>query len=91
MSIQDLKEIIEDWYILKKKLKDIEKKIDSNRNIIIDYMERNSIDKVITDNYIVKKKNMDREYITRKDLPSDLWNRYSRKMNYSIYKINIRK
>jgi hypothetical protein len=91
MSNQELKDIIEDWYILKKKLKDIEKKIDSNRNIIIDYMERNSIDKVITDNYIVKKKNMDREYIAKKDLPSDLWNKYSRKMNYNIYKININK
>ena len=91
MSNQDLKDIIEDWYILKKKLKDIEKKIDSNREIIIDYMERNSIDKVITDNYIIKKKNMEREYIAKKDLPSDVWNRYSRKMNYSSYKINLRK
>ena len=76
---------------IKKKLKDIEKKIDSNREIIIDYMERNSIDKVITDNYIIKKKNMEREYIAKKDLPSDVWNRYSRKMNYSSYKINLRK
>lgn len=91
MSNSDIKMLIEEWYYFKKKVKDIESKLDECKESVITYMERNDIDTLKTDDYIVKKYEMERENITKKDLPSDLWEKYSRKTTTKMYKINLRK
>jgi hypothetical protein len=91
MDVQDLKETIEDWYQLKRRLNDLEKRIDQNRDKIIKYMDENNVDTVLTEDLIVKRIDTERESISKKDIPADLWSKYSKKTKSHMYRIQTRK
>lgn len=91
ISNEELKDIIEDWYHLKKKVSDMEKKIDLCREKIIDYMNDKDIDTLLSGDLYVKKSILDRETISRKDLPNDLWIKYCKKNKTFMYKVGKRR
>ena len=79
MNNQELKDIIEDWYQLKKRVSELEKRIDINR------------DTVLAGELCVKKSILERESITRKDVPSEIWHKYANKSKSYMYKVGKRK
>lgn len=91
ISNQELKDIIEDWYQLKKRVSELEKRIELNRDQIIEYMNTNDIDTVLSGDLCVKKTVLERETITKKDIPSELWVKYARKNKSYMYKVGKRK
>ena len=91
MSQSSISEQIDEWFHYKRKVKEFEMKLEEVKKDVITYMERNNIDVLRTEHLIVKKSELEREVITKKDIPSELWEKYSRKSKSKMYKISKRK
>ena len=51
-------------------------------------MNQTEKDVLITDSYCLKKTDITRSTISKADVPSDIWNRYSKKTSYSSFHLN---
>ena len=54
-------------------------------------MEENDLDTIRTDDYVVTKKSMSRNFLTKKDMPEEVWQKYSRNKVFDSYYIKLRK
>ncbi len=86
----DIKEKVSEWYKMKEQSAFFDKRANKLRNEIIEYMNEINIDSIMTSDYIVKKKEMSRESVTKKDLPQDVWDKYCKKLNYETLTIKER-
>jgi hypothetical protein len=91
ISNQELRDTIEDWYQLKKRVSELEKRIDDCREKVIEYMNSNDIDTVLAGDLCVKKSSLERDVMTKKDVPVDVWEKYSKKNKSWMYKVGKRK
>lgn len=88
--MDDIKDRVNEWYKMKEQAAFFEKKANKLRNEILDYMNEIKIDSILTTDYIVKKKEMSRESVAKKDLPEDVWNQYCKKLSYETLTIKER-
>lgn len=88
--MDNIKEKVNEWYKMKEQAAFFEKKANKLRNEIMDYMNEIKIDSILTPDYVVKKKEMGRESITKKDLPEDVWSKYCRRLTYETLTIKER-
>lgn len=88
--MDQIKEKVSEWYKMKEQASFFEKKADKLRSDIMDYMKEINIDSILTTDYIVKKKEMSRESVTKKDLPEDIWKKYCKQLNYETLTIKER-
>ena len=91
ISNQELKDTIDDWYQLKKRVSELEKRIDDCREKVIQYMNSNDLDTVLAGDLCVKKTSLERDVMTKKDVPVDVWEKYSKKNKSWMYKVGKRK
>ena len=85
--MEGIKDRVTEWYKMKEQASFFEKKADKLRNEILEYMNEIKIDSILTTDYIVKKKEMTRESVTKKDLPEDIWKKYCKQLNYETLTI----
>lgn len=88
--MDQIKEKVSEWYKMKEQAAFFEKKADKLRSDVMDYMKDINIDSIVTTDYIVKKKEMSRESVTKKDLPEDIWKKYCKQLNYETLTIKER-
>lgn len=86
----DIKEKVSEWFKMKEQAAFFDKRANKLRNEIIEYMNEINIDSIMTSDYVVKKKEMSRESVTKKDLPQDVWDKYCKKLNYETLTIKER-
>lgn len=82
-----IKKYIEEWSKLKNSIASQEKEMEKYKSKVIDYMNKNEIQSLVADNFIVKSTKCKRETISKADLPLDIWEKYSKSSSYYIYKI----
>ena len=51
-------------------------------------MNKENTDVIKSDKYILQRKEMNRTIIGKKDLPEDIWNRYSKELFYNAFYIS---
>lgn len=88
--MDQIKEKVSEWYKMKEQAAFFDKKADKLRNDIMSYMKDINIDSIVTTDYIVKKKELSRESVTKKDLPEDVWKQYCKRLNYETLTIKER-
>ena len=80
---------------IKNKLAELEKRYEKYRKIIEQHMVENQISKINhtidNDHYSIKKTASSRQSISKKDLPSDIWNKYCKSTSYHIITITKNK
>jgi len=91
MDTTEVKDLVKKWYESKRKAADYEKIAEKTKDIIVSYMEENELDTIRTDDYVVTKKSMSRNFLTKKDMPEEVWQKYSRNKVYDSYYIKLRK
>lgn len=87
MDQHKLQDAIYKWHQLKQELDEVEAKLESYKEIVKNYMMDNKLETVITDDLIVKKYKCERESVSKKDLPLEIWNKYSKQTHYDTYKL----
>ena len=80
---KDFNSLVRDWIKYKEELSRLEEKVSQNRTRIEEYMKKKGISTCQVDEYKVSCRNMSRSMINKNDIPSDLWNKYSHKCEYT--------
>jgi len=91
----DINNLLDKWYEAKQEISSLEKKIEKYKMYIEDIMNKRNIDVLSSDKITVQRKEQNRTTISKKDLPSDIWDRYCKELFYNVFyiskKSNIRK
>lgn len=89
-SSSDLNKVIEKWEEAKNNLKIIEEKIDKYKAYINKKMNEKGTDSIDTENYNVSRQRASRTYMSKDRVPTELWNKYSVKTSYDIFRVKKR-
>ena len=82
---------LEKWYEAKEKIAILEKKIERYKHIIQKEMKQQGTNKLSEHGYTVARRNMSRTYLSKDNVPSDIWNKYAIKTNSNAYYITKNK
>ena len=85
---EDIENLLNKWYNSKQELSQLEKKIEKYKMLAENLMNKENTDVIKSDKYILQRKEMNRTIIGKKDLPEDIWNRYSKELFYNAFYIS---
>ena len=89
--MSDIESTISKFIETKNKLEDLQKRHERYRKIIEEHMISEGVveltQKVDSDSYQIKKTLMTRETISKKELPKEVWDRYSKASSFSIIRV----
>lgn len=80
--MSDLETILSKWSDAKKKLETLEHRINKYKLRITKEMNSKDTDKISTSNYTVTRRRNTRTYVTRENLPEDIWKKYSTRCSF---------
>lgn len=89
--MSDLERILSKWDDAKKKLENIEQEISTYKLKVTKEMNSKDTDKISTDNYTVIRRRNTRAYVTKDNLPEDIWKKYSTRCSYDAFYISRNK
>jgi hypothetical protein len=87
----DILDILQDWYESKKQLDALEKKIQKYKTSIAKEMNNRDVDQITESGFIVKRRRNTRSYITKGNVPEEIWNRYSSKSSFDAFFLSKKK
>lgn len=83
-----IRKSMERWYTLKNQINDLENQLEDAKNDVIEIMNSNNVNILVSDEYVVKRSKILNERLNKKDVPEDVWKTYVKKSEYWTYKIN---
>jgi hypothetical protein len=83
--MDNLQNTLNKWNEAKKNLEIIEEKIKKYKNIVAKEMNTRETDKLSIGNYTVTRRRNTRAYITKENIPDDIWQKYSTKCSYDAF------
>jgi hypothetical protein len=87
----DLNVILEKWNDAKKNKSFYEKECDKYKESIERYMKKKEKENIIGLNFTVDKRYVTRTQISKQIVPEDVWNKYSKKYTYTVYRLKKKK
>ena len=88
MNETNVDNLLEKWYEAKQQINDLESKIDKYKRIAENIMEHKNVESLMNDKFLLQKKDINKTTISKKDLPIDIWNKYSKENFYSAFYIS---
>lgn len=85
MSTKDIDELLERWNETKDKITELEKKCEKYKAYCEKLMKRMNVDILSGSKFYVSKVNVTRSTMSKKDVPDEIWNKYSNKCSYPSY------
>jgi len=83
-----IKDYINAWYACKNKISELNKQCENAKNHVENYMITNNKNKLEYKGIIIKRRKGKRKVIIKKNIPIDIWNRYSNDIEYEIFTIS---
>ena len=84
-----MEEILAKYYTAKEKIKDLQELLDNYKEIIEEYLDDNTKDKLTTSGFNVERKTMTTQRLSKKNCPSDIWDEYSK--TYQTTSLHVKK
>lgn len=91
MSESNIDEILNKWYKAKEEILILEKDCEKYKSIIINNMDSKGEDEIIGKNYYVKRNIICKKTISKNNIPSNIWDLYSKSSVYPLFQIKKRK
>lgn len=85
VSDDQLDELLREWSKIKKTIVEYEEKEAKCKKLIAKLMDEEDSDSLFSDSYIVKRRIQKRKTITQKDLPSEVWDKYARQIQFPVF------
>lgn len=85
ISDEKLDELMKEWSKVKRQISDLETREKSIKEFISDIMKDEGITFLNTDNYQVTKRLQKRSTVSQKDLPEEIWKKYSKTSEFPVY------
>lgn len=83
--------MLHDWNTTKQQLEILEEKIQKYKTIIAKEMNKRDIDEIHEGDYIVKRRRNTKTYISKENVPEELWKRYSTKSSFDAFYLSKEK
>lgn len=87
----NLNETLEAWYDAKKKITQLTKDIEKYRNLVLYEMTKHGSNKVENKSFIATKRKGKKSYVSKDNMPVDLWKKYSINIEYDCLSIKRKK
>lgn len=84
---QDIEELLSNWFEAKQRLAELEKKCDKYKLMADRIMNIRGEDTLKTRNFKLTKSDMERETLSKKDVPKDIWNMYAKVSSFSTFRL----
>jgi hypothetical protein len=91
MSESNIDEILNKWYKAKEEISILEKDCEKYKSIITNNMDSKGEDEIIGKNYHVKRNIICKKTISKNNIPSNIWDLYSKSSVYPLFQIKKRK
>lgn len=84
----NVEELLFKWYDAKQQIIELENKIEKYKSIAENIMDHKNTDILISSKLKLQKKDINKTSLSKKDLPIDIWNKYSKEHFYSAFYIS---
>ena len=84
-------ETLRKWDDAKKKMEILDEKIKRYKNSIAKEMNKQNIDRLSEDGFTVTRRRNTRTYLTKDNVPSDIWKEYSTKCSFDSFFISTKR
>jgi hypothetical protein len=84
----NIEENIQKWYELRELINQKEKEMEKYKSEVSKYMIDNELDEIKSGSIRVKKSVCNRDFLNKKDVPKDIWEKYSKKNSYYTFKLS---
>lgn len=91
MEHKDIETLLERWYLNKKKIAELEEKSEKYKRCAELIMNNKDTNEISSCFYKLKRREITRTSISKKDVPKDLWDRYSCEHTYPTYYLTEKK
>ena len=91
MDKNDIDDLLDTWYKTKLQIASLEKKCEKYKKYCEKIMNKNEEDLIISSEYVLKRAHTTRATVSKKDLPTDIWNKYSKESSFPIYYLKQKK
>lgn len=91
ISREDMSVVLDKWYEIKKEIAELEKRLEKYKKIADKYFDYNDIDSISDEYFVLKKKEITKHTVSKKDLPRDIWNKYAKESTYTAYYLVAKK
>ena len=90
-STIDIKNLIQKWAEAKTEIADLEKKINKYKRVVDRFMDEKGNNTVTSSDYTLRRKEMSRATISKKNVPKKIWDEYSKSSTYKAYYLSKKK
>ena len=87
----DIDDLLDTWFKTKLQIALLEKKCEKYKKYCEKIMNKNEEDRLTSSDYILKRAHTTRSTVCKKDLPVDIWNKYSKESSFPIYYLRQKK
>ena len=81
----DIKNLIQKWADAKTEIAELEKKINKYKRLVDRFMDEKGSNTVTSSDYTLRRKEMSRATISKKNVPKKIWDEYSKSSTYKAY------
>lgn len=87
ISDEKLEKLLSEWSKAKHQIAKLEAREKDIKQLVSDIMKEDDTSSIYTENYKVTKRNQSRSCISQKDVPEDIWNKYSKKTSFLVFNL----
>jgi hypothetical protein len=87
----DINELLDTWYNTKLKISHLQKKCDKYKQYCEKIMNKIDKNSLTTVDYDLKRVSSNRSSVSKKDLPKDIWDKYSNEVTFSSFYLKPKK
>jgi hypothetical protein len=87
---EDINKLLEKWHDAKNEISELEKKCEKFKKYAEKIMNDKGDNEIFGDDYQLKRRNITKSTISKDDMPSELWDKYSRRITYKSYYLTER-
>jgi len=87
----DISALLERWSDAKAEIAEIEKRIEKYKRLAMRVMNNQNNDVISSAYYTLKRKQISRYTISKRDVPENVWDKYAKPCSYSAYYLSENK
>ena len=87
MQDTEIEKIAEKWFKYKQELSEIEKKVQKYKELLEGEMNNQGVNYLSTKKFEISRISCSKNTISKKDVPKEVWDSYSKKSKYFMYSL----
>ena len=91
MDKNDIEELLEKWHKAKQEIALLEKKCEKYKRYSEKILNHLDVNNISTHDFTLKRVDITKATLSKKDVPKEIWNKYSNEVTYPVYYLKPKK